>query len=653
MRLSSLFYTICGFCITFSVLSQTLPLEYEGYKLDANPTYEKIEYGEDNEVVLKQFQVREFYRKNGSFDESHLVHRRVRAITDKGVEGNNKVYIPLNESVELVAYDARVIKPSGEVISLGKDAIKEAYDEESKRKYKYFAFDGLEKGSDVEFFYRLNRVGTGNYFGTALFLQSYETKYNITQEIVFPIDLNFKFKSYNGLPEMTLDTTVTEKKKYSIQMDKMAAFKEQKSSFDEPNMMYFVYKLDNSTSISYGIASQRYYEQMYDNISKSNQKIISKLLKEIKPDQLNEESKIRSVENYIKTKFAFVDNPSPQLLDFEFIYANKVMSEKGAMMLFANIFKKLGIEVELVITANRTEVPFDSDFEAYNFLQETMMYFPKIDKYLSPSSPIFRLGYVPSVYTNTYGLFIREESIGDYKTGIGKVKMIYPLLSEYNQSNIYADVTFDADFDEPKYHVKCEVSGYNAAGTQPYFDYIKEKEKQEEVAKSQLEYIDSEAEITNLTYKNEGANNFGVKPFIVEGDLESDKFLETAGEKVLFNLGQLIGPQMELYQEGKQEFPIQQTYCRAYHREINFNIPEGYTVQNLKDIEIVEEYATGETEKPELVFKSGYTQEGNIVKVVIDEYYDVLDLPKEAFDDYRRVINAAADFNKVVLILTK
>ncbi len=652
MRLSASVLIIFIFFIS-SGFAQNLPLQYADYKLKANPTYEKVEQGEENEIVIKQFQVREFFRKDGSFNESQLVHRRVRAITDKGVESNNKVYIPLNESVELVAYEARVIKPSGDVINLGKDAIKEAYDEESKRKYKYFAFDGLEKGSDVEFFYRLDRIGGSNYFGVVLFLQSYEPKYNVTQEIIIPLDLSFKFKSYNGLPEMNLDTTVTDKKKYVIHVDKIPAFKEQKSSFDEPNMMYFVYKLDNSTAISYGIASQNYYAQMYENISKSDKKIVSKLIKDIKPNSKSEEEKVRSIENYIKTNFTIVDNPNPQLMDFDFIYENKVMNKKGAMMLFANIFKKLEIETQFVITSNRTEVPFDADFESYNFLQETMMYLPKLDSYMAPSNAFYRLGYIPAVYTNTYGLFIREEKIGDYTTGIGKVKMINPPLSEASQSNIYADITFDASFDDPTYHIRCEVTGYNAVGTQPYFEYIKEKEKQDEVAKSQLQYIDSEAEVENLSYKNEGANNFGTKPFIVEGDLESDKFLETAGEKVLFNLGQVIGPQMELYQEGKQDYPIQQVYCRSYHREINFNIPEGYTVQNLDDINIIEEFTTADADQPDLVFKSSYTKEGNTVKVVIDEYYDVLDLPKEDFDDYRRVINAAADFNKVVLILTK
>ena len=518
MRLPISLLVVIGLVVS-TVFAQSTSLQYADYKLKANPKYEKVEHGEENEVVIKQFQVREFFRKDGSFNESQLVHRRVRAITDKGVEGNNKVYIPLSESVELAAYEARVIKPSGEVINLGKDAIKEAYDEESKRKYKYFAFDGLEKGNDVEFFYRLDRVGGSNYFGVALFLQSYETKYNVTQEIIIPLDLSFKFKSQNGLPEMTLDTAVTDKKKYVIQMDKVPAFKEQKSSFDEPNMMYLLYKLDNSTAISYGVASQNYYAQMYDNISKSNMKVVAKLIKEIKPSSKSEEEKVRAVENYIKTNFTIIDNPSPQLLDFEFIYENKAMSKKGAMMLFANIFKKLEVEVQFVITSNRTEVPFDPDFESYNFLQETFMYLPKLDSYMAPSNAFYRLGYIPAVYTNTYGLFIREEKIGDYKTGIGKVKMIHAPLSQASQSNIYADITFDADFDEPNYHIKCEVTGYNAIGTQPYFEYIKEKEKQDEVAKSQLQYIDSEAKIENLSYKNEGANNFGTKPFIVEGDL--------------------------------------------------------------------------------------------------------------------------------------
>jgi hypothetical protein len=41
------------------------------------------------------------------------------------------------------------------------------------------------------------------------------------------------------------------------------------------------------------------------------------------------------------------------------------------------------------------------------------------------------------------------------------------------------------------------------------------------------------------------------------------------------------------------------------------------------------------------------------VKVVIDEVYKKVRFPADEFDEFKKVINAAADYNKVVLILEK
>ena len=65
MRLTVSLLAVFGFVIS-TVFAQNLPLQYADYKLEANPKYEKITHGEDNEVVIKQFQVREFFRKDGS-----------------------------------------------------------------------------------------------------------------------------------------------------------------------------------------------------------------------------------------------------------------------------------------------------------------------------------------------------------------------------------------------------------------------------------------------------------------------------------------------------------------------------------------------------------------------------------------------------------
>jgi hypothetical protein len=44
---------------------------------------------------------------------------------------------------------------------------------------------------------------------------------------------------------------------------------------------------------------------------------------------------------------------------------------------------------------------------------------------------------------------------------------------------------------------------------------------------------------------------------------------------------------------------------------------------------------------------------GDVLDIEIFEVYHSSFTPKSVYEDYRKVINAAADFNKVVLILEK
>jgi hypothetical protein len=50
-------------------------------------------------------------------------------------------------------------------------------------------------------------------------------------------------------------------------------------------------------------------------------------------------------------------------------------------------------------------------------------------------------------------------------------------------------------------------------------------------------------------------------------------------------------------------------------------------------------------------FKSDYTLEDNLVTVIIDEYYKKNTFPPSEYENYRKVINAAADFNKLILFI--
>ncbi len=52
-------------------------------------------------------------------------------------------------------------------------------------------------------------------------------------------------------------------------------------------------------------------------------------------------------------------------------------------------------------------------------------------------------------------------------------------------------------------------------------------------------------------------------------------------------------------------------------------------------------------------FESTYSLKKNILKIQVDEGYENIYHPKEDFEAFRKVINAAADWNKIVLVLSK
>ncbi len=52
-------------------------------------------------------------------------------------------------------------------------------------------------------------------------------------------------------------------------------------------------------------------------------------------------------------------------------------------------------------------------------------------------------------------------------------------------------------------------------------------------------------------------------------------------------------------------------------------------------------------------FVSGFTKEGNIVKIHVREEYRNIYYPVSQYEDFKKIINAAADFNKIVLVLEK
>ena len=119
----------------------------------------------------------------------------------------------------------------------------------------------------------------------------------------------------------------------------------------------------------------------------------------------------------------------------------------------------------------------------------------------------------------------------------------------------------------------------------------------------------------------------------------------------MFNLGSVIGTQSELYTNKKRINSIEIRYPNYYDYKISVKIPRGYKIEGVENININENYISN----GDIIakFQSNYSIEGNKLNISIQEFYKSLNYSKSKYNDFRKVINAAADFNKLNIVFVR
>ncbi|MFM1875285.1 MAG: hypothetical protein RL266_1022 [Bacteroidota bacterium] len=646
--------------ILSSICTSAQELEFASYNWQDTPEFgiSNIDTSID-EMVLLQKTMYEYYFKGDDFLEHYTWHKATYVNSDKAIEANNKIYIPANATVENLTEKVRVFQPNGDVVELTKKDVQKYENEEEGTSYRYFAVEGIEKGSVIELLIQQTRVPV--YQGVRLFFQNSIPTAHASMEMVSPRHLHYVFKSYNGLADVQSDTNLISKGKhhYFLRADSVPKMSDDDQAGYNANRQFIIYKLDKNTAsntndyTSYGKVAQNVYANVYNDVSKASIKKMKSLINDAKLNlSRSEEDKVRTLEEHVKRNFRVVNSNAAVLSKLDFILENSVCSEWGITYLMGNLLKQLEIEHELVITSDRSELRFDKTFEAHVFLTELLIYIPKFNKYLAPGWPLLRLGIVPSECAGNNGLFISEVKVGDFVSAVGEVKKIPETVHTENRHDLDVSVDMTEDVYNPKIHIKTEVSGYNAQYLQPIFQYLNSEQKEESL-EGQLKYIDSEGKFTNVVSSNDRSYHFGVKPMIIEGDLETNSFSEMVGNDVLFKVGMLIGPQMEMYQEEESErtIDVESEFAREYKRVLTISLPEGYDLTNAETLKM--DFRYSDDKGYEMAFVSDYELKDGKLVVNVHEYYKNQTYPKALFGEYKRVINAAADFNKLTIVLKK
>lgn len=647
--------SIIIFCLLFFThlaISQNIVKE----TWDEKPQLHNIDSKYQNEpavIILDKRRV-EYIDQKDEIAVYKTLHRIVHINDDKGIESFNRIYLPVSSNAEIVDIKARTILPGGKVIELSKNDIKDLK-EDDDQVYKIFAMEGLVKGCEIEYYYTYIR--NTSFFGQEIF-QSRVPEKEILFQLVAPGRLVFEIKSRNS-DTKAVDTVIDDKRYAYLTEKDIPGAEEEKYCAFEANLKRVEYKLsynrsrnDNDRLFTWDELAKRVFNN-YSNISDKELKKVNDFIKDMKVENLSSETeKIVSLENFIKSNFATREDINTDDADnIEKIIKTRIASHFGIIRFYGALFRQLNIPFEFVLATDRKKYFIEKPFENWNYAENAVIYFPKLKKFMAPTAAEYRFPWIEPAWGDANALFCKSTTIGNLTTAFGEVKKIP--LEDYTQSvnNTEADVSLNKTADTLLITISQIYSGYSASVYKAIFNFSSDENKRS-VKKEMIKFGTKSENVVSSSIENDDFESYHLnKPFKLTATVKASELVERAGSKILVKIGDIIGPQVEMYQEKPRQFPMDIDYPHILQRNITFAIPEGYTVKNPDDLKINHTYQEkGETT---MGFVSTYILEGNKIQINILEEYRKTRYPLSQYEDFKRIINAAADFNKVILVLEK
>jgi hypothetical protein len=602
-------------------------------------------------IILDERRMRVF-RDNGHVIQERTMHDIIKLQDDKGLEGFKTFTVPAPDGVEILDLHGRVIQPDGTVRVVPGSSIKELTNESGVKEFM-FAFEGLAKGAEVEYTYTDRRPLS--YFGIEHFqygLPTLEAIFVLTS----PTSFKWESRGYNGFPILK-DSISGVERVYYASATNIPYILEETYSNDELMRQRLEYKLsyvadegDNKRLFTWSDLAKN----IQGNLALFTDKEITVAWRYIKTIGYSEKQpalqKVRAIEDYLKTNIVVNGSLDPrQYGNFEKIVKDKICDERNFTRFMCACLSAAEIEYQIGIAPNRFRYVLEEGFENWKIMEEYLIYLPNENVYFHPTAFNFRVPFFPPSFAGTKSVFAKTTSSRTLKYVVPAIRDIPAPAKDASNHDLYAEVHFNEDM-TPLLKYRQELKGYSSVGVREYFIYG-EKDKEREMVSDIIGLIEQLEELKSCTVVNKQLNSqWDNKPLEIKAEIEAPHLVEKAGKKYIFKVGDIIGRQAELYSNEKRKLPIAIPFPHVLHRELIVYIPEGYKLMNPEDIRMTAD-AGGLASV--IGFSSDYVLKGNELKITIHEHYDQMDYPLAEYEPYRRVINAAADFNKVVLMMEK
>lgn len=588
--------------------------------------------------------------------EYRTFHRLIHLNDNIGIEAYNKIYLGVGDNKDIVDIKARTILPDGRIIDIDRQNIKDLKEEDGSE-YKIFAMEGLVKGCEVEYTYTFRRAST-SFMGSQFIQGNFPVREALFQ-VTAPERLTFQAKGYNCQPA-TEDTVLAKRRIFSVRLKNVPAAEEEKYAAYKANLQSIEYKLAYNKATGNG--EERLFtwhelaQRAFDYYSTFSDKDLTRAKELIDANHWDKlassPEKIAAIENFIKKQFnTRKDIETDNAGEIEWILKNKLASHQGIIRLYGAVFTRLNLPYQVVMTCSRSDSRIDRSFENWNDAEETVFYFPDTKKFMAPTDIFSRYPFIDPYWGGQDVVYCRPVTIGNFNTAVAEIR---PLpLEDYSQSfnKIESSLQLNASLDTVMVDMHQSFGGYSAGYYRASLT-LADEEQRRNFLKSVVRFGTNSENIVASSIVNDGFESFSEnKPFMVNATVKASELVENAGNKILVKIGDIIGPQTELYQEKTRLFPIEMGYPHTLERSISFRLPDGYRVKNLNDLNFNNEFR--DKEGVTMGFTSEYKIEGNVIKIHIIEQYRRISYPLSEYESFRKVINSSADFNKVTLVLEK
>ncbi len=630
--------------------------EFESYNWNSIPTQNQTDTIKSvrGTVVLLERRITEVYlnEKKDVFEEIFVYHEKVKVESHQAVDEQNKIYIPVKDVIEILKIEARFIASNGKITNLNSASIKEVENLENKGNFKTFAIEGAEVGGQIEYYYILRKSLDTN---GGVYMQDDVPKGDVVVIYSYPSKLTFLIKSYNKFPGFIL----TSDDKGQIYMKANAGYipslRSEKYAYYKANLMRYEFTLAYNSytgslrTYSWSKACATVYKNLIP-LKKNEESAVSSWLRKMKVPEADLATRIRFIENKVKSEIS-ISEDIKQEMDLEDIIKLKQSGKYNAVRLFVALFQSAKIDFEVVLTSDMETQPFDPDFNSYNFLNNYLICFPGINAYITPDDPTYRLGLIPINYQGGYGLFMHPISYSkDMNTMAYDVKQIPSATCYENTDSLFQVI--DVDISNYNLKVKSRRAFYgDIARNFQSFWHATTNERKEKIVEIVFNMGSENTHINSYSVSNELPEDIGINPITWDLDITATALVENAGDDIIIKIGETIGTQSELYEPTTRKLPVKIDVLRNYYRKIIFNIPSGYVVTNPSDLNMHVELP--DNGKPSCIFTSDAKIVGNQLIIISTEYYSESEYPVERYEEFRKVINASADYNKKTLVLKK